>query len=62
MSGHQDPARADDDLDDALGDVLDVLWTTSGVLFESATRTSINNDTVQAWTLTVTAVITATQE
>lgn len=62
LSAHQDPAKADDDLDDALTTVLDVLWRTPAVLFQSATRTSFADDTVQAWSLTFNAVITATEE
>lgn len=58
----QDPAKADDDLDEALGDVLDVMWATNGVLFDSATRTSFNEDTVQAWSLGFTVNIIATPE
>lgn len=61
-SPHQDSAKADEDLDEALGDVLDVLWAAPGVLFQNATRTSLNDDTVQAWSLTFNAVITASEE
>lgn len=62
LSAYQDPAKADDDLDEALADVLDVLWSAPGVMFDTATRTSFNDDTVQAWSLTFNAVITATEE
>lgn len=62
LSSHQDPTKAEDDLDEALADVLDVLWSAPGVMFESATRTSFKEDTVQAWSLTFAAVITATED
>lgn len=63
VTPHQDPAKADDDLDAALSDVLTILWTDApGVRFVSATRTSFNDDTVQAWNVSVITNITTTEE
>jgi hypothetical protein len=63
LTPHQDPTKADDDLDAALSDVLTVLWTDApGVRFVSATRTSFNDDTVQAWNVSVATNIRTTTE
>lgn len=62
LSAHQDPAKADEDLDEALTTVLDVLWRVPAVLFQSANRATYADGTVQGWSLTFNAVITATEE
>ena len=62
LTGHQDPKRADDALDAALGDVLAVLWAAPQFLLESADRTVSEDNRFHSWTLTVRGGITINSE
>lgn len=59
---HQDVAKADDDLDGALLDVLDVLLGLRAVSFESAERTTNDAKTQHTWDITVSQILVATPE
>lgn len=61
FTAHQDPARADDDLDESLTAVLAVLWAASAYLLTSAQRTVSEDAKIHSWTLTVTGGITITE-
>ncbi len=58
---HQDIAKADDDLDDALLAVLPVLFEL-GVAFERAERTTNEAKTQHAWNVTVSQILIVTPE
>lgn len=62
FSQYPDPARADDDLDGFLTDVLEVLWPSRRYVLERAERTTSQSDALQSWTLTVHAGLTITEE
>jgi hypothetical protein len=51
LSGHQDPQRAEDALDEALDRVIGVLATYPPTNDASAERAVVNGSSVQAWTV-----------
>ncbi|MBX9243415.1 hypothetical protein ICW40_01165 [Actinotalea ferrariae] len=59
---HQDPARADTDLDGFLELVLPLLWSSPSYVLDRAVRTVSANETVHSWTLTIHAGITISTE
>ncbi|MGN8245292.1 hypothetical protein ACTHAM_002411 [Cellulomonas soli] len=62
LTPRQDVRQADDDLDDALMAVLAVLWPLTWLSVESAERTTNDEKTYHAWTITVRRVFTAAPE
>ena len=59
---HQDITKADDDLDGAVLDVLDVLFGMSSVVLNQAERTTNEAKTAHAWNITVSQILIATPE
>jgi hypothetical protein len=53
--GMDDPRRADDDLDEALQDVLGALASIPGVQWSEATRATLANNQAPGWLIKVTA-------
>lgn len=62
LTAHQDPARADDDLDASMAAVLAVLWNHPTYLLTQATRTVSEDNKIHSWTLTVSTGITITED
>ena len=60
LTDSQDPRKADDDLDPALLEVLQVIWTIPDVVFESAQRVTRGDS--HCWDITVRTAFTATPE
>jgi len=60
ITPYTDPAQADDDLDEAMGDVLALLWDSSAYLLSEARREVVEDTSLHCWTLTVTGGITIT--
>jgi len=61
-SVHQDPAQADDDLEQTLPLLLDALWGMANLVLDKAERTVNADNTLHAWVLTVRQGITITEE
>lgn len=59
---HQDVAKADDDLDGAVLDVLDVLLAMPSISFERAERMTNDAKTAHGWAITVQQILTATPD
>jgi hypothetical protein len=56
MTPVQDPAKADDALDDLLTTLLGVLWNDTSVLIQQAQR-SVFAETYEAWKVTLTKAL-----
>ena len=61
LTPHQDARKADDDLDPALFEVLEVLWGVDQLVFDGAERSTYGS-TTPAWDITVRTAFTATPE